>query len=143
MLLGGCASNGLSDQERQQLYQDYVKEHKLEELQRITAFKFHGWRELDKRHLIISTTFKRSYFITLRSNCVELQFTQTIGINRSDSSLHAKFDSIFVPSFPQQKCFIKSIHKLTREQADEIAGLGKEKDQSKENESDREDSNKN
>ncbi len=124
--LAGCASHRLTNDERESLYQNYLAEIKAEALDRITAFRFYGWRELGNRHLIISTSYKRNYFITLRGTCIELQYSNTIGINRSDSSLNAKFDSIFVPSFPEQRCYIKSIHKISREQADRIDELEEE-----------------
>jgi hypothetical protein len=122
-LLSGCASHRLTSDERETLYADYLAEIKAESLDRITAFRFYGWRELGNRHLILSTSPKKKYFITLRGPCLDLPFATTIGINRTDSSLSAKFDSIFVPSFPDQRCHIKSIHKITREQADKIDQL--------------------
>lgn len=125
-VLTGCASQRLTNEDRETLYQNYLAEIKAEPLERITAFRFYGWRELGNRHLIISTSYNRNYFITLRGTCIELQYSHTIGINRSDSSLNAKFDSIFVPSFPEQRCHIKSIHKITREQADRIDDLEEE-----------------
>lgn len=126
LILTGCAGHRLSNDERETLYQTYLTEIKAEQLERITAFRFYGWRELGNRHLIISTSYKRNYFITLSATCIELQYSHSIGINRSDSSLSAKFDSIFVPSFPQQRCRIKTIHKITREQADRIDELEEE-----------------
>lgn len=123
VLMGGCTSNRLTIEERVSLYNNHLIQIKAEEVDRITAFKFRGWRELGNRHLIVSTSLNRNYFISLRNPCIELSHSHSIGINRSDSSLNAKFDSIFVPSFPEQRCFIKTIHKITREQADEIDDL--------------------
>ncbi len=122
-ILSGCASHGLTDTERTVLYQNYITENKLEELKSITTFRFDGWRDLGKEHLIIFTNFKKPYLITLKSRCIDLRFSHTIGINKTSNSLHAKFDSIFVTRFPEQKCFIKTIHKLTREQADQMSDL--------------------
>lgn len=123
LVLSGCASNGLTDVERTALYQNYVIENKLEQVKSITAFRYNGWRELGKEHLIIFTSIRKPYLLTLKSRCVDLRFSSTLGINHTSSSLHAKFDSVFVASFPQQKCFIKTIHKLTREQADQMSDL--------------------
>lgn len=128
VLVNGCSTHRLTEQQRAELYSDYLNNNKVEEVERVTSFRFHGWRELGKKHLIVSKSMNRPYFLTLKNNCIELGFSQSIGINRSGSTLHAKFDSIFVPSFPEQRCFIKSIHKLTREQADAISDLGKEKE---------------
>ena len=126
ILLTACATTRISNAEREKLYQNFVTEQKLENLDRIHVFRFYGWRELDNKHLILSTSVNKFYFITLRSVCIDLTFSYLIGINNTSSSLMAKFDSIFVPKFPEQKCFIKSIHKLTRAQADEMRKIGKE-----------------
>jgi hypothetical protein len=123
VILSSCASYGLTDAERTVLYQNYISENKLEELKSITTFRFDGWRELGKEHLIIFTSFKKPYLITLKSRCIDLRFSHTIGINKTSNSLRAKFDSIFVTSFPEQKCFIKTIHRLTREQVDQMSEL--------------------
>ncbi len=125
-LLSACASNRLTSEEREKLFADYLTEIKAESQDRIRAFRFYGWQELGHRHLILSTSPKRKYFITLRGPCFELPFTTTIGIHRTDSSLNAKFDSIFVPSIPEQRCHIKTIHKITDEQADQIVALEKQ-----------------
>ena len=133
LTISSCSTHRLSEQQRETLYSDYLSTNNLEKLKRITAFKFHGWQELGKNHLIISSSLSRKYFITLTHPCFELDFTNTIGINRTGSSLSERFDSIFVPAYPEQKCFIKSIHKISREQAKEIVALGKPVDPTKEN----------
>ena len=125
LILSSCAGRGLTDVERTVLYQNYVSENKLEELKSITAFRFSGWRELGSEHLIIFTSFSKPYLISLRNRCIDLRFSQTLGINKTGNSLYANFDSVFALSFPQQKCFIKTIHKLTREQANQISDLDK------------------
>ena len=123
LILSSCAGRSLTDVERNELYQNYVIENKLEQLKSITSFRFDGWRELGKEHLIIFTSIRKPYLITLKNRCADLRFSNTLGINKTGNSLHANFDSIFVLSFPQQKCFIKSIHKLTREQANQMSDL--------------------
>lgn len=123
VLIGGCTNSRLSNQEREALIEAYVTDHKLEQTNKITAFRFYGWRELGRNHLIVSTRFNRPYLLTLKSSCLDLQFSQTIGIHNTGSTLDARFDSVFVPSYPHQKCFIRSIHPLTREQADELSAI--------------------
>ena len=139
LILSSCASNGLTDVERTALYHNYVAENKLEEVKSITSFRFNGWRDLGKEHLIIFSSIRNAYLITLTNRCSDLRYSNTLGINRTGSSLHAKFDSIFVTSFPEQKCFIKTIHKLTKEQANQMSDL----DKTKENDSAKEASRKN
>lgn len=131
IILSSCAHHGLTDTERTALYQNYVAENKLEQVKSIRAFRYNGWRELGKEHLIIFTSIRKPYLISLKSSCADLRFSSTLGINHTSSNLRAKFDWIFVTSFPQQRCFIKTIHKLTREQADQLSDLDKpEKEQS-------------
>ncbi len=123
LILSSCAGRGLTDVERTALYQNYVSENKLVEVKSITAFRFNGWRELGTEHLIIFTSIRKPYLITLNNRCMDLRYANTLGINKTGNSLYAKFDSIFVLSFPKQKCFIKTIHKLTREQANQMSDL--------------------
>ncbi len=123
LILSGCTHNALTDIERSALYQTYISDNHLEQVKSITTFRYDGWRELGKEHLIIFTSIRKPYLITLKSRCVGLRFSNTLGINHTGSRLHTRFDSIFVTSFPEQKCFIKSIHKLTREQADQMSDL--------------------
>jgi len=122
-----CAQTGLTTEERLVLYQDYVTQNKLEPLKKITSFKFHSWRDLDNRHLIISTHISRPYFVTLKSTCVDLKWSHGIVIHNANSNtLQSKFDAISPVKFPHQKCFIDKIYKITKAQAKEIANLAKE-----------------
>lgn len=129
LILAGCASNRLSHAERNALYEKFVAEEKLEELSRITAFRLDGWRYLSNDYIIVSTGFNRPYLLKISGPCNELAFSHTLGINRDGSSLNAKFDSVFVPEYPMIKCFIRSIHKLTRDQADQLSAMGKKQEE--------------
>ena len=104
-------------------YGAYIERHQLEELDKITSFRFDDWRSLDDEHLIISTSFSKPYLITLRNRCVDLADSHAIGIDNRGSVLNAGFDAVYVVKRPGQKCFIETIHRLTREQADEIVRL--------------------
>ncbi len=137
LLLTSCSSIDEQADKKPPIYQNYIAEHKLEALDKISSFRFHGWRSLDNHYLIISTSFNRPFLIQLNSYCAELRFANTIAINKSGSSLHAKFDSIQVARLDtrhpiREKCIIKSIYKLTKEQAKEIGKLGKEEKKVKE-----------
>ncbi|TQV70949.1 hypothetical protein FLL45_21725 [Aliikangiella marina] len=126
-VLAACASTPPPDYGA--LYQNYITKNKLESLKRISAFNYRGWRSLDNEHLIINASHNKPYLITLTSPCFDLRFSHAIAINsRGTSSLYTRSDSITVPNYPQQKCFIKTIHPLTKEQADEIVKLGKTSD---------------
>lgn len=123
-LLAGCASSGLTRAEKAAMYDEYVKKTELEQVDRITTFRFYGWSPLDEKRLILKTSAQRAYLITLQSDCWNLDFANGIKVNQGgSSSLHAKFDSISVADYPERRCFIESIHKLTKDQAKEIAKL--------------------
>jgi hypothetical protein len=123
-LMTGCASSGLSRVEKAALYDDYIKKTELEQVDRITTFRLYSWTPLDNKRLILRTSPSKAYLLTLDHECWNLDFTQGIKINQSTEwTLDAKFDSISVPESAPLKCHIKSIHKLTRDQAKELAQL--------------------
>ena len=127
LFLASCASTGLSDKEKTLAYEKFIETEKLERTGSINAFKLNGWRYLNRDYLVLFSSFRKPYLIEIAGMCYELDFSHTIGIHRSGTRLSEKFDSIFVPDYPHQKCFIKSIHKLTREQADQLSAIGREK----------------
>ncbi|MCO4799891.1 MAG: hypothetical protein KC484_11770 [Colwelliaceae bacterium] len=125
--LTGCASNNsLSYQERDVAYRKYIEDQKLLSQDRIQTFNFSGWRSLSNNYLFISTMPNKKYFIELSSFCSNLFHAQTIAINQGmSSSLVTRFDSISILDSPGNKCFIKSIYKVTKAQAKEISALSK------------------
>jgi len=123
-ILTACASTGLSQKERDDLYLKYVTDNKLEKLDKISPFRFHGWTSLDNKHLILTASINKPYFIRLKSHCVELKWSLAIAIHKSSSqTLYANHDAISPGKFPKQKCFIEEIYQITREQAEQIARL--------------------
>ncbi len=125
-LLGACAGKTAKDPARMHMYEDYIAAEELPALDKINAFRFHGWNSLDNRHLIVSTSVRSAYLLSLDIACTELPFANNIRINQSISSvLSARFDSITVPGRMPQKCRIKTIHALTPEQQDAVIALRK------------------
>lgn len=126
-LLTGCATNqSLSYQERDQAYGEYIESQELLSQDKIRTFKFRGWQSLSNNYLIISTSPNKKYLIEVSGFCSNLYHAQTIAVNQGmSSSLVTRFDSISVPNSPGNKCFIKSIYKVTKAQAKEISALGK------------------
>lgn len=127
-ILAGCATTNMSRTERTEAYNNYIVEKELEGLDRITTFRFDGWASLGDEHLIVSTGFKRNYLLTLKSNCYDLYHANRIVINQNGSVLQTKFDSVSVPGKFEIPCFIKSIHKITRDQKKELLAIGKTKE---------------
>ena len=132
LIFSACSNIEKSSEKRKSIYQSYIENNKLESLDKIRSFRFHGWRSLDNKNLIISTRHNKPYLVQLRSYCGELRFANTILVNSSGSSLQAKFDSIQVADLNsmnqhREKCPIKALYKLSKEQADEITSLDKKK----------------
>jgi len=124
--LGACAVT--SNNIKSDLYEEYAKNQQLEELKKISAFRFQGWSALDDEHLIISVSLHKSYLVTLDHRCDGLSYATSIKVNQyMSSSLSSRFDSISVPKSMGPKCTFKSIHKLTKEQAKEIQKLDDKK----------------
>ena len=124
--LTGCVTpNGMSNQEKNEAYQAYIESAQLPELDKISAFRFNGWASLSDKHLIIYKTHNKPYLITLNRSCYDLDFATAIKVHTKGSSLHTKFDAISVPSDIEVKCFIKSIHQLTKEQKQALFDIGK------------------
>jgi hypothetical protein len=122
----GCATNkGMSSKERDEAYVDYINKQNLVGQDKIRAFNFNGWRALSDRYLIISSSVSKKYLIEVNGFCLNLRHAQTIAIHQGMSaSLVTRFDSISVLESAGSKCFIKSIYKVTKEQAKEISALG-------------------
>ncbi len=122
----GCATTASDNKPNR--YAQYIQEQKLEPVSSVTAFKYHGWNSLDKEHLIVSTTFKKSYLLALYGPCNDLNFTNRIAIHTQGMTLQAKFDSIYIPNSPEYKCSIKSIYPLNEEQVKQLRELRVEKE---------------
>jgi len=126
LLLAACASTDRNKEAKPDYYGDYVNKHQIKSQKQIVGFRMRDWKELDDKHLIISKSAKRNYLITLKGSCRELRYTQTIGIKNNGNVLSAGFDAIVLPEDRGLHCFIKTIHKLTKEQEKEVLLLGQE-----------------
>lgn len=122
-LLMSCQGIQKAENKKKNIYDDYVIQNKLESIEQITVFHFHGWNSLDNKHLVISTKLKKPYLITLSSICPDLKFVNTLIVNNHGNRLQAKFDSISINNEHPTKCLIKSIHPITREQAKQLSAL--------------------
>lgn len=78
-----------------------------------------GWRAIDRDSLIVWTTPFKPYLIELRRPAWGLNFAQAIGVSSVGRTVHAKLDTVYVDGFRYP---IKSIHKLSREEAKRIKG---------------------
>ena len=127
IFITGCSLNkGLSAEEKNAAFQNYLTMNNLEDVEKVTTFKFRGWHSLTNEYLMLSSSHKRQYLIELSVFCSEISWAHALIINRSSSSsLYARFDSFSTPEEPRIKCMIKSIYPITEKQEDEIKKLGK------------------
>ena len=124
--LQGCASPyTLNKEQRKEAYAQFIETEKLAQVDKITSFRFDGWSALGDEHLIISKSMNKPYLVTLNRPCFDLEHTMAIKIHNTGSTLMAKFDSITIPDSIEVKCFIKSIHELSKEQKKSLLKIGK------------------
>lgn len=129
--LTACAAkSGLTNKEKAAAYQAFIESEQLPELDRIAAFRLNGWAALGDKHLILYKTHNKPYLITLNRSCYDLDFAMAIKVHSDGSSLHTKFDSISVPGDIEMKCFIKTIHKISKEQKQALFDIGKDIEES-------------
>jgi len=127
IFITGCSlNNGLSDEEKNLAFQNYLTINNIENVSKVTTFTFRGWSSLTNDYLILSSSHKRQYLIELAGFCSEISWANTLIINRSSgASLYARFDSVSTLNEPRIKCMIKTIYPITKEQKDEIRKLAK------------------
>ncbi len=147
-VLSSCSTNAISSTERNKIYYDFIHKNKLPVITKVSPFRLKGWVSLDNRHLLVSSTFQKSYLISLKSYCTDLKYADKIILKRSSPSvLKAQSDYIIVPgvsidhgftegvrtvqdrildpTLADIRCHIKSIHLLNENQVDKISSLVK------------------
>lgn len=125
-VLAGCANAPyMSRAEKNVAYEEFIASNELLPLKSIRSFRYHGWQSLTNDYLIISTSQRNKYLVKVKGYCPDLTFAHAILINQSMSSvLTTRFDSISLIDSPQLKCFIKSMHKISKQQEKEIRAIG-------------------
>ncbi len=127
-LLVACTANnnGIKNSNRFQMYDDYILEQGLNSLNKLRRFKFLNWKSLDNQHLIVSSSYRSQYLVTLQNYCVDLDTSNSIAFDQSISnSLSANFDSIIVADQRNQKCRINTIHQIDKTEENELLKLRK------------------
>lgn len=111
ILLAACASNFEKLSVDQILYEKGLV--KGESVDRISQFRINGWQALNEQNLILNAGVNDKYLITLRSFCLNLDHTFSIGVTSRMSSVE-KFDQIIVHEMGggREYCNIDEIHKL-------------------------------
>ena len=75
----------------------------------VTVFQLQGWQPLGADHIAIWTGVNDVYLIKVAKPCINLSWTNSVGINPHMNQLQARFDSIHVRGMP---CQIETIQKV-------------------------------
>ncbi len=83
------------------------------------ADRISDWRAVDKRHLVVSTSPRTSYLLTLRRDCHTLNFASRLGVSSSNNTVYAGFDYV---TSDGQRCAIQRINELTKAEKKALTG---------------------
>lgn len=119
LLLTACANH--KNNSPRVDYQQFIHSEGLKQVSKITHFRMTRWQSLDHRFFIINASKNRNYLVEVMGYCPDLKYGHTLRLVQSmSSSLQSKFDSVIVDSDPNQKCTIKNIYPLSKEQKDQL-----------------------
>lgn len=83
---------------------------------RVQDYRISGWNSMDDRHVIIHTSPTRSYLVTLRSPCRNLDTAETLAFSTTVGSL-TRHDKLLVRSSSMgytEQCFIDMLQELDK-----------------------------
>lgn len=125
VLVTACSSNaGKNEELRNTAIRDYIAANSIEDVKKVTAFRYSGWSDLTNDFLIVSSSPRKRYLVEMTGGCFDLKWANTIILKRSESSaLQVKFDTVSTADSPQITCRIDRIYPITGEQEDEIIAL--------------------
>ncbi len=75
----------------------------------VTVFQLQGWQALGDDHIAIWTGVNDVYLIRVAKPCINLSWSNGIGIQPHMNQLRTRFDNIYVRGMP---CQIESIQKV-------------------------------
>lgn len=122
LFLTACSSNiSESFKVKNEAIATFITENELVDVKKVNSFKFHGWNSLTDDYLLLSSSPKRKYLVSLSGHCSDIRWAHAIVLNRSiGSSLQSRFDSVSTPNAPQLKCFIGKIYPVTKDQVSNL-----------------------
>jgi uncharacterized protein YceK len=117
LMLGGCATQRLSDSEKSTIIEQYIAAENLEHRSSVSAFNMDSWTSLSDQYLILRTSPFKPYLVKLSSRCNDLDYGFTLVIDsRIPNNLSEGLDSVYSPENQMFKCYISRIYPLTRAQ---------------------------
>jgi hypothetical protein len=97
MALLAAACSGIpqrvSDAEQQQQYLQYAGAP-IDQFTYLSHYD--SWRSLSRTQLVVWTTMNDAYLLTVREPCINLQFTQRIGLTSTAGTVSSRLDSVLV-----------------------------------------------
>ena len=93
LLLGACATGGLSDTERLAMYREAAGAP-VESFQYLG--RIHGWTPLGDSALVLRTRPNQAYLLELRGTCPDLDFAHAITVSDLVGRVQARFDTVTV-----------------------------------------------
>jgi Family of unknown function (DUF6491) len=94
-----------------------------ESVKRVMNYNLDGWNYINKKALIIHSTPRKDYLITLRENCYDLSSSEVIATTSTANALQADFDAIIVRQAGTslsrnldnpRKCYIDKIYVIIK-----------------------------
>lgn len=126
LALAACSSKPMNLQEKNDAFRQYISTNNIEDVNKVTSFRFNGWSSLTDEFMLLSSSPRKNYLIELTGFCDDIRWANTIKLNRSsDSSLHARFDSVSTLKNPQLNCRINKIYPITKDQKTAIREIYK------------------
>jgi hypothetical protein len=85
-------------------------------VEQVNDWSLYNWQDIDQHAVIIWVDAFHPYLFTLREDCPNLEFAQTIGVSNTGPTIDANFDSIVVPNPPagSMSCQIDRIYPLVK-----------------------------
>jgi hypothetical protein len=93
----------VSDEEQQQQYLQYAGAP-IDQFTYLSHYD--SWRSLSRTQLVVWTTTNEAYLLTVREPCINLQFTQRIGLTSTAGTVSSRLDSVLVD---HERCQITQI----------------------------------
>ncbi len=112
LMLAGCATGRISDDERLALYRAHAGAP-VKEFQYFNSLS--GWTALGDSALAVWTRPNQAYLLELGSRCSDLDFAPAISITHQFSQVSARFDQVIVLGGPETiriPCRIQTIRPL-------------------------------
>lgn len=123
--ISACSSNvNEVFKSKNQSISTFIEENKLVDVVKVNAFKFKGWNTLTDDYLLLSSSPRRKFLVTLNGYCSDIRWAHSLLLNRTvNTALHARFDSVSTPHSPQIKCIIGNIYPVTKEQVTALMNI--------------------